>query len=383
MFASKAPVTAHTPSEQEPNQPDDNTNRSIDGIANGLITFVRRPSVAEGILLPVAVVILALIIGAALLAIQSVPVGEAYAKVIEGAFGSVRALTSTATSATPLIMIGLGVALAYRAGLITIGAEGQFLIGAVTSVAVVTHPTLASAMPGPVLILVGLVTSAIGGALWSMISGWLNVQFGSSVVITSLLLNYVAATVIAWATRAGIPDPDAYTPQTRAVGEAALPTLPGTTLHIGFFLALAAAAVVWLALSRGRLGLRLDVMGYNPQVLRVKETSSSRYTVLVLALAGMLAGVAGFIEVAGVTNRITGAFSGTVGFTAIMVALLGRLHPAGVVVASIVMAALSVGFSSASRSLRIPSTTADILQALIILLFIIGTALLQRTRGSR
>lgn len=355
----------------------------VDRLARRVVAIVKAPSFAEGVLLPVVVVVLALLIGGVLLAIQSVPVFEAYGKVLEGAFGSVRAVSSTATTATPLILIGLGVALAYRAGLITIGAEGQFLVGALAAVAVVTAPPVAQALPSTALFVVGLITAAVAGALWSMISGWLNVQFGASVVITSLLLNYVAQTLIAWATRIGIPDPDAYTPQTRSVERGLLPQVPGTTMHVGFFLALIVVMLVWIAMSRGRLGLRIDVMGYSQQVLRTKEVESGWYTVFVLGLAGLLAGMAGFVEVAGVTSRITGAFSGAVGFTAIMVALLGRLHPVGVVVASIVMAALSVGFSSASRSLRIPSTTAEILQALIILLFIVGAALLERRKGTR
>jgi ABC-type uncharacterized transport system permease subunit len=352
----------------------------VDSGARRLLAVLRRPALAEGILLPVAVVIVALALGAVLLTIQSVPVLEAYSNV---AFGSVRALTSTATAATPLILVALGVALAFRAGLITIGAEGQFLVGAVTAVAVVTAPTLAASVPGPLLLVIGLLVAAAAGAAWSMISALLNVRFGASVVITSLLLNYVAQALLAWGTRAGIPDPDAFTPQTRSVGEASLPTVPGTTLHIGFLLALVAAGIVWAALSRGRIGLRADVMGSSPDVLRANETDSGRYTYLLLGLAGLLAGVAGFVEVAGVTSRITGGFSGAVGFTAIMVALLGRLHPLGIVIASILMAALSVGFGAAGRSLRIPSTTAEILQALIILLFVVGAALLQRRRATR
>ena len=354
----------------------------VDGFARRLVGLVRSPAVREGVLLPVVVILIALGIGAILLAVQSVPVIEAYQAALRGAFGSVRALVSTATTATPLIFTALGIALAYRAGLITIGAEGQFLIGAVAAVAVVTAPALSS-VPGPVRLLAGLLVAAIAGGLWSMISGVLSARFGASVVITSLLLNYVAQAVIAWATRVGMPDPEAFTPQTRGVGDAALPDLPGTTLHVGFFIALIAAAAMWTVLHRGRMGLRIGVMGSGGEVLRAKETHSGRYSVLILGIAGCAAGVAGFVEVAGVTERITGAFSGAVGFTAIMVALLGRLHPVGIVLASIAMSALEVGFASASRSLRIPSTTVDILQAVSILLFVVGAALLQRRKEAR
>lgn len=354
----------------------------VDGAARRVVSVVRSPALREGVLLPVAVIVIALGFGAVLLAIQSVPVLEAYQAVLRGSFGSVRALVSTATTATPLILIALGVALAFRAGLITIGAEGQFLIGAVAAVAVVTAPAL-SWMPGPTRLVVGLVVAAAAGGLWSMVSGVLSARFGASVVITSLLLNYVAQAVVAWATRVGIPDPDAFTPQTRGVGEAALPDLPGTTLHVGFFIALAAAAAMWAVLHRGRMGLRVGVMGSGGDVLQATEANSGRYAVLILVIAGGAAGLAGFVEVAGVTERITGAFSGGVGFTAIMVALLGRLHPVGIVLASIAMSALDVGFASASRSLRIPTTTVEIIQAVSILLFVVGAALLQRRKEAR
>lgn len=347
----------------------------VDATAKRLVDRSTRNGLLFSLALPVAAVVLALVVGGAMLAIQGVPVLDAYAQVLSGAFGSVRGLQSTATGATPLILIGLGIALAYRANLITIGAEGQFLVGAVAAVTVVTSPAMTAALPGLALVVLGVVVATVAGALWSAISGWLNVQFGASVVITSLLLNYVAQAITVWTARVGAADPDAYTPQTRPVGDAGLPDLPGTTLHVGFVLALVLAAVIQVLLARSRMGLRVGVMGASGDVLDTNEVSKTRYTVFVLAIAGAFAGLAGFVQVAGVTERITGSFSGAVGFTAIMVALLGRLHPVGVVVASILMAALSVGFASAGRSLRIPTTTVEIIQALIILFFVVGAAL--------
>lgn len=336
-----------------------------------------RSSFVNAVLLPVGSVLGALLIGAVILLLQGVPVLQAYADVATGAFGSVRALSNTAVAATPLILIGLGVAIAYRAQLLSIGAEGQFLIGAVCAVAVVTNPGLA-ALPSWLIVVIGIVVAAAGGGAWSAISAWLNIRFKASVVITSLLLNYVAAAVLAWAVREGIPDPEAFTPQTRSVGDAVLPNLPGTYIHLGFLLALVAVAAVRLLLRRTRVGLRIGVMGANPEVLRANESSTGRFTVLILVLAGVLAGVAGYVEVAGVTDRITGAFSTGLGFTAIMVALLGRLHPVGVLIAAVLLAALDVGFGAAGRSLSLPSTAAEIVQASIVILFVVGGALLSR-----
>ncbi|TDT33576.1 ABC transporter permease [Naumannella halotolerans] len=371
-------------SKKAPPSEDDHLGSAnrVDTYAQRLLLILRRPAV-ESILLPIAAIVLALLVGAVLLSLQSVPVVDAYRQVVRGAFGTPRALTSTATTAVPLILIGLGVALAYRAGLITIGAEGQFLVGAVSSVAVVTAPGVAQSLPGPALVVLGLVVAGVSGATWSILSAWLNIQFGASVVITSLLLNYVAQAIVAWSIRVGIPDPAAYTPQSRPIGAAELPSFPGTNLHLGALIAVLAVLVVAAALARGRLGLRIDVMGSSPEVLQTQEISTRRYAVLVLGLAGLLAGIAGFVEVAGVSGRIAGGFSGAVGFTAIMVALLGRLHPIGVLLAGTLMAALSVGFASASRSERIPTTTVDILQSLVILFFVIGSAVLEQRKAGR
>lgn len=355
----------------------------LDPAARAVVARAVPTGFAASLVVPVVAVVAALLAGAALLAVQGVPVGEAYAAVVQGAFGTSRGLQSTATTATPLILIALGIALAYRAGLITIGAEGQFLVGAVSGVALVTAPPLAAVVPGPMLLVLGLVVATVAGAAWSAVSAWLNIQFGASVVITSLLLNYVAQALTVWVARVGAADPDAFTPQTRPVADAALPNLPGTTLHVGFVLALVVAAIVAGALRRGRLGLRIDVMGAGADVLDTNEVAKGRYTLFVLALAGALAGLAGFVEVAGVTDRVTGAFSGAVGFTAIMVALLGRLHPLGIVVAAVLMSTLSVGFASAGRSLRIPTTTVEIIQALLILFFVLGTTVWRRAGRTR
>lgn len=362
--------------------------KKIDSRVAGVVTTILEPKTKRGetlifsLLLPTASVLIALAICAVLLTVQGVPALEAYQRAAQGAFGSQRGLVNTATAATPLILIGLGVALAYRAKLITIGAEGQFLVGALAGTGFVTWPGVAGSLPGPVLLVLGLFFACLAGGFWSALTGWLHIRFDASVVITTLLLNYVAQALLAYATRVGLRDPDAYQPQTRAVGDAALPSLPGLTLHAGFALAVVLVIVMWVAQNRGRLGLRVDVMGASRGVLRATEVGGGRFVIVVLGIAGVLAGLAGFVEVAGVTTRVTGAFSGAVGFTAIMTALLGRLHPAGVFVASILMAGLNVGFASASRSLAIPSTTVQIIQALIVLLFVAGGALLSR-RGSR
>jgi simple sugar transport system permease protein len=210
-------------------------------------------------------------------------------------------------------------------------------------------------------------------------------RFGASVVITSLLLNYVAAAALAWAVRVGIRDPDSFTPQSRPVGDAALPDIPGTAIHLGFFFALLAVPALAVVLRRTRFGFRVEVLGANPEALAVNEARPAWTRFAVLALAGSLAGLAGFVEVAGTTGRMTPAFATGYGFTAIIVALLGRLRPLGVLVAGLLLAALTVGFDEAERVFIIPSSTVGVIQALIVVFFVAGEALSRRPgrRGRR
>ncbi|OLT13631.1 hypothetical protein BJF78_21570 [Pseudonocardia sp. CNS-139] len=252
------------------------------------------------------------------------------------------------------MLLALGITVAYRARLFTIGAEGQYIAGALAGTAWATAAPLRD-LPGPLLVVTALVVAVVAGGAWSGLTAWLLARFGTSVVITSLLLNYIAAAVLAWAVRVGIRDPEAFTPQSRQIGAAALPDIPGTTIHLGFFFALLAVPVLAAVLRRTRFGFRVEVLGASPDVLAATEARPAYTRFWVLAAAGAFAGLAGFVEVAGVTGRMTQAFAVGYGFTAIIVALLGRLRPLGVLVAGLVMAALTVGFEEAERVFVIPS----------------------------
>jgi simple sugar transport system permease protein len=373
---SDRPAVLDTPSA------DTSAAAPLDTALRRVALRVRGRDTLGAVAIPAAAVLVSVAVGALLMWAQGIPALSAYGSVVEGSLGTSRALTSTAVAATPLVLIGLGVALAYRAGLITIGAEGQYVIGAVVSVAVATTGAVSS-LPPALAVTAAAVTAAVSGAVWSGMTAVLNSRFGASVVITSLLLNYVAAAVLAWAVRVGVRDPDAFTPQTPPIGTAALADLPGTRLHAGVVLTLALVLVMAVLAGRTRLGYRADVMGASPEVLRTNEIAPRRLALVVLAVAGAFAGLAGYVQVAGVTTTVTGSFATGLGFTAIMVALLGRLRPAGVLVAGFVMAALSVGFDSAGRAYDIPSTTSTIVQALTVLLFVLGDALMERRKRKR
>jgi general nucleoside transport system permease protein len=273
--------------------------------------------------------------------------------------------------------MGVGLALAYRAKVFTIGAEGQYLLGAVAATALVTAPGVRD-LPGLLLVPLGAVAGAAAGAAWSALSGVLLGRFGTAVVISSLLLNYVAAALVAWAVRVGIKDPGSFVDQSRDLGQARLPQMPWPDVHLGLLAAVLAVAVGWVALTRTRFGFRLDVAGANEDALAAHEQRPARFTVVVLAASGLLAGLAGFVEVAGVSGRLNSESGVGYGFTAIVVALLGRLHPLGAGLAALGLSALTIGFESAERRFTLPSSTVGVIQALIVLFVVVGDALVTR-----
>ena len=296
---------------------------------------------------------------------------------LSGVFTKSRGLSDTATAATPLIIIGLGYALAYRARVFTIGAEGQYLVGAIASVGVVTAPAL-SGLPGPILVVIGLATAVVAGAVWGGITGWLWTRFGASIVISSLMLVYVAQALLQWSIRVPIRDPDSFVPASRQLGDAQLDSLPIVNTHLGFVVAVAAGPVLAMLLARHRVGFRVSVLGFNPSALDANEVASKQVVMTVVLAAGGLAGAAGFFEMSGVNGRLGASASVGFGFTAIIVALLGRLHPIGVVVAGLGVAGLDIGFEVAARSHDLPSSLVGVIQALVVVFVVAGDALYAR-----
>jgi general nucleoside transport system permease protein len=330
---------------------------------------------------PLVAVVAALTVGGVLLRIEGAAPLSVYQTVVREAthgYGP----QDTLVAAIPLTLMGVGLALAYRAKVFTIGAEGQYLVGAVASTAVVTAGGVRS-LPGIVLIPLGAIVGAAAGAAWSALSGLLLGRFGTAVVISSLLLNYLAAALVAWAVRVGIKDPGSFVDQSRDFGHARLPGLPWPDVHMGLALAVLAVVIGWIALARTRFGFRLDVAGANEEALAAHETRPDRFAVTVLAVSGLLAGLAGFVEVAGVSGRLNSEAGVGYGFTAIVVALLGRLHPAGAAAAAFGLSVLTIGFESAERRFTLPASTVGVIQALIVLFLVVGDALAGRWQRQR
>lgn len=297
------------------------------------------------------------------------PVGESVGRIVEGAFGTQAGLSRTLVKATPLLLCGLGMVIAWRAGMYNIGGEGQFIVGALAGAWVAR---LFVGLPGPLLNPLILIATALGGAALAAFAGWLQVSRGVQVVISTILLNFVALRALDWAVQGPLQEAKRQLPLTdRLPRETMLLRYdPQFDLHAGVFVALAALAAVWVYLSLTKSGFRLKVVGENPGVARAQRIPAGRTQILAIALSGALCGLAGGIEYTGMTGQLGMGFPQDWGFMAIPVALLGGLHPAGVGVASLYFGALFAGSEQLQRFAGLGSTLVLTIQGVAVLAFV-------------
>ena len=307
-------------------------------------------------------------------------IGDALRALFFGAFGSWYAFGSgTLVRATPLILTGLAVAIAFRAGVFNIGAEGQFIVGAIAQAAVAL--TL-HALPAVVLLPAGLIAGAVAGAAWAWVAAVLRSRFHVLEVISTIMLNFVALYLASYLVRGPLQEPTHIYPQTSSIVDAArLPRLGATTrLHLGFLLAVVACIVAWWVIEHTASGFRLRAVGANPDAARSAGLIDvTRTTTRAFLASGALAGFGGAIEVAGVTFALYENISPGYGFTAIAVALLARLHPLAVIATGIAFGALEAGATAMQRDAGVPSVVVSVAEALVILVLVA----LDRARARR
>ncbi len=293
---------------------------------------------------------------------------DAGAALIRGAFGSTdRFVSITLVRSVPLIFTGLAVALAFRAGIWNIGAEGQLYAGAAAAVWVGLS---LEGVPGILAVPTVLVLAGVLGGAWALFPAWLKVRVGVNEVISTLLMNFVAIYLAAWLVHGPLQESRGVFPQSDPIAEAArLPTLfPGSRLHVGFVLALITAALLSWGLKHTALGLRVRAVGLAPEAARVSgRIRATRLLWVTLVFSGVIAGIAGGVEVSGVTFALYENLSPGYGYTAIAVALLGGLRPWGVVLAAIGFGALEAGASAMQRDAAVPAVWVDVITALTIL----------------
>jgi simple sugar transport system permease protein len=283
--------------------------------------------------------------------------------------------------AGPLILIAIGLSLGFRAGIWNIGAEGQYIIGAIcgAGVGLAFYPE-GGWFVFPLMVMAG----ALGGWAWAMIPALLRIRFNTNEILVSLMLVYVAQTLLSKAATGFLRNPEgAGFPGSRNLAQwppAANPELiAGTGIHWGVVAAFAAVILAQLLLSRHILGFRIRLAGQAPRAARFAGVSAGRLAVVCLGLAGALAGMAGLFEVAGPAGRISIDFASGYGFTAIIVAFLGRLHPVGIVLAGLLMALTYVGGEMAATNLRLPAAAIQAFQGML-LFFLLAVDLLSNYR---
>ncbi|MGE0553694.1 MAG: ABC transporter permease [Gemmatimonadales bacterium] len=343
------------------------------------MTLASRRAVL-GWLLPIGAAALGLAVLAAALAGLGYDAPAALAALWRGAFGSWYAITSaTLVRAVPLVIVGLGIAVAFRGGALNIGAEGQFYAGAIGATWVAL---LLGSWPPLVGVPLVLLAGAIAGAIWAAPAVLLKLRFGVLEVISTLLLSFVAEALVSWIVQGPLQEPSGIYPQSAPIPLALrLPTLPGTRLHAGFGLALLLAVIAWAIFARTRWGFWLRAVGEAPRAAAVSgRIPVDRVIGAALLWSGGLAGLGGAIEVSGVTYALYQNLSPGYGFTAIAVALLARLNPLGVIASGLVFGALEAGASGMQRDAQVPSVAVYVVQAVIIVVVLVAVS---RARSAR
>ena len=336
----------------------------------------RRPHVPLALVAaaPLAAIAVALALAAGLIAAAGVNPLTAYGAMLTSAFGSRGGVTELLTRAAPLILTGLAAAVAFRARLWNIGGEGQFFLGAL-AVAWAGHFLLPGVLGGPLGMAALMALGMAAGALWLAGPAYLRVRFGVDEVVTTLLLNFVAILFVGLMIEGPLRDPLAFGwPQSVPIDpDYRLPRLvERTRLHAGLLVALVAAGLIWLLLARSVFGAEARAVGHNVSAAGFAGVRLSRTVLGVACLSGGLAGLAGAIEVMGVTRAVTTTMSPGFGYAGIVVAMLAALHPAGVVAAAVFVAAVFVGADGMSRATGVPSFIADVIVALALLTMLVA-----------
>jgi simple sugar transport system permease protein len=341
-------------------------------------------------LLPVLATLGALAIGGVMLLLLRVNPIEAYTALWVGAFGSSNAFAETLVKATPLLLVALGICIAFRGDVINIGGEGQMIVGAILATWVGLTFT---DWPGFVTVTLCMLAGFLGGAIWGGIPGYLKAYFNVNEILSTVMMNGIAVQLMNFMLRGPMIDPSqaqlaSKIPQTARLLEIfRLPRLAPTRLHLGAVIAVGLAILVYVLLWRTTLGYRIRAVGQNPRASRYAGIKVPRYVVMALLLSGAFAGLAGAIQVFGVNYRMitdgsASGFTGSAGFNGIVAALFGQLHPIWSIPASILFGALLVGANNMQRAVQVPSALVIGLNGLVVV-FVVSIELWRRTRQKR
>ncbi len=369
-------------------------------------------------LLPFLAVLGAFIIGAVILLLQGVNPLEAYQAMIVGAFGSKNGLADTLVKSIPLLLVGLGIAIAFRGGVINIGAEGQLIVGALLTTYIGLQ--LGDQMNSVLVIIIGLIAGMFMGGLWGAIPGYLKAQLGVNEILSTIMMNQIAIQIGFYLLRGPMIDPaeleagtniphsarlikaidmPRFTDMAQSLGftksatdlglEGAAKEIYGllvdpTRLHSGLIFAIIMAILVYIFLWRTTIGYRIRAVGLNPHASRYAGINVKSNMILSMTLSGAFAGLAGAVEILGLHHRMFEplAVSAGYGFSGIVAALFGKLHPLGMIPSSILFGGLLVGGDKMQRAMQVPQVLIQVILGLVVL-FVVSTDYFVRRRQNR
>ena len=354
--------------------------------------LVKYPRLARlfDLLLPLLATLAALGVGAVMLQLLGANPFTAYSALLNGAFGSQNALADTIVRATPLLLVGLGICIAFRGGVINIGGEGQFIMGAIPATLLgLSFPDA----PAIILVPAALILGFLGGAVWGGIPGVLKAYYNVNEILSTIMLNIIAVQGMNFLLRGPMIDPvqlqaASAIPQTARLSAAFdLPRWVPTRLHAGALLAVVLAVLVYILLWRTTIGYRIRAVGQSPEASRYAGINVKRNIVLALLLSGAFAGLAGAVQVYGVSHRMitdgsAAGFTGSAGFNGIVAALFGKLHPLGTIPAAFIFGALIVGANSLQRAMQVPAALITALNGLVVI-FVVSSDIFSRRLARR
>jgi len=336
--------------------------------------------------MPAAGLAAALAVGALMLLLLKADPIAAYAAMIQGAAGTTYGLTQSLVKATPLLLVGAGICIAFRASVINIGGEGQMILGAVASTATALG---LSGLPAFILAPLACLAGFAAGAAWGFVPGYLKARLRVNEILSTIMLNAIAVQFMSFLLQGPLMDPEGiargtFLAQSGRLPEASwLPRLvPRTLLNAGAIIAVAMAILAYVLLWRTALGFSIRAVGLNPHAARYAGIDVPKHQALALALAGGFAGLGGAVEVLGVQHRLLEGLTSGYGFTGIVAALLGGLHPIGLMPASVLFGGILVGADRMQRAVQVPSSLITALLGLIVL-FVSGAALWSRRWAER
>ncbi len=323
-------------------------------------------------------IVFSLLVSALLIKMAEADILTAFGSLWSGAFGSTRAFFETLVRSTPLILTGLAASMAFRGKIWNIGAEGQLFIGAMTGY---WASTMFGGLPSIVLIPIIIIFSFIGGALWGALAGYLKTRFDVDVIISTIMLNYIATYFLSFMLSANGPwreDGSFFQQSAKLAKSTFFPLLvPRSRLHLGFLIAISAAVLIYILLKKTSLGYEIRAFGFNPIASRFKGANISKTVIIIMFISGGLAGLAGAGELFGIHHRLRPDISVNLGYTGIIVAMLAGLNPIAVIPAGIIFGALLNGATKLQIISGVPSSLIYAIQAIVLLFYLTGTTLAQ------